>query len=317
MQNLKAAYFVLVVLFGLLFPIIPVLAEDTCGDKQITPPAQGLLQSIHVGRLGDMVSHQEQHSEQDEDATAMPERIPLADMSAAQISVEAGGYAHKALANPIKAHWPGTCTHTQWESSPWWRVNFKQPMIISAVQLASRDSNGDRLRHLNITVDDKVCASDITVGVSENVVVPCKGTGAQIKVQSSDTGFMTLCGFAAFGILAEDLPTKNEEKPCEVIPMYNSDFLQGTYVIDKPGTYVLQEDVVFEPITPNHMPLPNCTKYTQDNGYWLGFFAAIAVTANDVVIDLNKFSIGMSKKFLAFQRFFTVIQLGSKPFLFG
>mmetsp|Transcript_59228 Transcript_59228/g.117348 ORF Transcript_59228/g.117348 Transcript_59228/m.117348 type:complete len:745 (+) Transcript_59228:62-2296(+) len=313
----QLAHFVVVVLSCLLFSVVPVLAENTCRTKHSLydlQGSQGLLQHVQAAHLGASYAPQE-HSE-DADATTKPGRIQVAAMTASQISVIGGGSANKALANPTKAKWPGTCTCTQWSKNPWWQVNFMEPMAITAVELAARsDCCGDRLHHLNITLDHTVCASGVNVGQGETLMVPCVGAALRIRVQMIGEGYLSMCGFAAFGSPAPK--KKKKENPCEIIPMYSSDFLQGTYIIEKPGTYVLQEDVVFEPVTPDHLPLPNCTKYSKQKGYWLGFFAAIAITANDVVIDLNGHSIGMSKRFLFHQRFFTVIQLGSKPFLSG
>eukprot|EP01084_Bolivina_argentea_P259295 437478_1 len=51
--------------------------------------------------------------------------------------------------------------------------------------------------------------------------------------------------------------------------------------------------------------------------YCMGFFAAIAVESDDVTIDLNGFTMKMSKEFFIQQRFFMLIELGSKPFLSG
>jgi len=111
--------------------------------------------------------------------------------------------------------------------------------------------------------------------------------------------------------------TEHEENREKVVELRNNDFANGSYIITRPGTYVLQEDIVFEPATPGHFPLNRSTVYKQADGYWLGFFAAIVVTTSDVVIDLSGYSISMSFKFSVIQRFFSVIQLGSKPFLSG
>lgn len=112
-----------------------------------------------------------------------------------------------------------------------------------------------------------------------------------------------------------DAPRESqEEKNNEIVRLRNADFWDGTYIIQTSGTYILDEDITFEPQTPSMFPPLNHAVYSQDNGYWLGFFAAIAVSADDVVIDLNQKSIKMSYKFAVAQRFFSIIELGSKPF---
>ncbi|KAH8056977.1 hypothetical protein JL722_7202 [Aureococcus anophagefferens] len=57
-----------------------------------------------------------------------------------------------------------------------------------------------------------------------------------------------------------------------------------------------------------------CETYPPDRGFWLGFFAAISVAADDVVVDLNGHEIRSSREFLLRQRFFSIIELADKPF---
>jgi predicted transcriptional regulator len=52
-----------------------------------------------------------------------------------------------------------------------------------------------------------------------------------------------------------------------------------------------------------------------NNEYALGFFAAIAVQANDVSISLNGHSISQCREHALMQRFFAVIELASSPFI--
>lgn len=140
----------------------------------------------------------------------------------------------------------------------------------------------------------------------------------------------------------------------------NADFAYGTYIVDKPGTYRLTEDISFNPNSPAqltadvangtipgwvagalgwpspvdayHSGLPLFTQFlpggTSDfspggpmdaqydpAAYGIGFFAAIAVTADDVVIDLNGHTIEQSAEHALLQRFFAVIELADQPFI--
>ncbi len=52
-----------------------------------------------------------------------------------------------------------------------------------------------------------------------------------------------------------------------------------------------------------------------NNEYALGFFAAIAVQADDVSLFLNGYSIAQCREHALMQRFFAVIELASAPFL--
>lgn len=144
-----------------------------------------------------------------------------------------------------------------------------------------------------------------------------------------------------------------------VVTLDADDFKYGTYVIDKPGTYVLSEDISFNPNSaatlteaagdPNtswmagvlgwpspvdgyHAGMPLFTQYlpggTSDfspgglldaqydpAAYGIGFFAAIAITADDVVLDLNGHKIEQSAEHALLQRFFSVIELADQPFV--
>lgn len=98
--------------------------------------------------------------------------------------------------------------------------------------------------------------------------------------------------------------------------LYQKDFVDGTYLIGKPGYYVLKEDIVFNP-NPNddYRPREDQVKYKLP-GFVLGFFAVIAIYADGVYLDLNGFEIKASKEFTLQQRFFSIIELANAPFVF-
>lgn len=100
------------------------------------------------------------------------------------------------------------------------------------------------------------------------------------------------------------------------IPIYQKFFKYGTFRITKPGYYILKENIVFDPV--NQFP----TKEQQDiypqgkdGPYHLGFFAALTVETDDVIVDLNGFSIKQSKRHNLLQRFFSNIELANSPFI--
>lgn len=108
--------------------------------------------------------------------------------------------------------------------------------------------------------------------------------------------------------------------------LVKSHFVEGTLLIDSPGVYILEEDVVFDPHTPLFsgiskndvsFPDPASEKYPQKGGFFLGFFATIAVVTDNVTIDCNHKSLKMSPGFHKRQRFHALIELGSKPFISG
>ena len=105
-----------------------------------------------------------------------------------------------------------------------------------------------------------------------------------------------------------------------------SDFSSGSVVIDTPGTYVLQEDITFEPNAgiPFDSAQPEAYLFPTDaqrktgeyssDAFTLGFFAAIVVQADDVVIDLNGYRLEQSMMHALMQRFFALIEIASAPF---
>merc|ERR1719361_1674803 len=125
---------------------------------------------------------------------------------------------------------------------------------------------------------------------------------------------------------------RNEEEDTssmdDVIELYQSDFVDGTYRIKKSGTYKIMEDTEFDfnagdlydpnsgtswwPTTEQRDQYPG-TASTGDE-YYLGFIAGITVETDDVVIDLNGHSIAMSKALYYQQRFFSCIALKSVAF---
>ena len=93
--------------------------------------------------------------------------------------------------------------------------------------------------------------------------------------------------------------------------LYQEDFDAGTYLLDQPGYYILAEDIVFNP-DPDVLP----AKYNTP-AFSLGYFAVLAISANDVYLNLNGHSISASEEFALQQRFFSIIELANSPFIVG
>lgn len=105
------------------------------------------------------------------------------------------------------------------------------------------------------------------------------------------------------------------EEITHLVEQENFEF--GTFRIREPGIYKLLENISFSPNSDdNYFPTTEQNSlYPKENGYILGFFAAITVECNDVVIDLNGKLIEYSKIFNLRQRFGSIIELGSSPFI--
>ena len=88
------------------------------------------------------------------------------------------------------------------------------------------------------------------------------------------------------------------------------------------GTYRLAEDASFGPRADDDCFLPFFSRGADFDlaayppaAYYLGFFAAVTVEADDVHIDLNNHVLEQSKEFHLLQRFFNAIELGDRPFV--
>jgi hypothetical protein len=109
--------------------------------------------------------------------------------------------------------------------------------------------------------------------------------------------------------------------------LYQSDFDHGTHIISESGVYKLCEDISFAPNKPNldtasDEEIANAfDPCIQDeynvNEFSLGFFAALVVSAPDVTLNLNGYTIQQDASHALLQRFFAVIELASAPFIAG
>jgi len=117
------------------------------------------------------------------------------------------------------------------------------------------------------------------------------------------------------------------------IYLNQTDFDMGTYRIKVPGIYILNENITFSP-NKNIYDSTNCMDFKNvlDNfhpnypeqleqypnpPYQFGFFAAITVECDNVVIDLNNKIIEQSVIHYFHQRFYSNIELNSSPFING
>jgi hypothetical protein len=136
--------------------------------------------------------------------------------------------------------------------------------------------------------------------------------------------------------------------PIKIVSLRQSDFKNGTVIISK-DYYVhsdsdgvsqkvsgstsgfifrLEEDIKFDPNLPEpneegvwtgSSPKPG--QFTHAGGvydtaaYGIGFFAAIALSAKNVVLDLNGHTLEQGDSHYLLQRFYANIELGSSPFI--
>ncbi|KAL9182847.1 hypothetical protein ACHAXT_004126 [Thalassiosira profunda] len=102
-----------------------------------------------------------------------------------------------------------------------------------------------------------------------------------------------------------------------------ADFDQGTYVIDQAGVYKLCEDIVFGPKGPTaglSAAEAFDPSFTEEGAYdanefGLGFFAGLVIAADGVTLHLDGHRFEQSPGHALMQRFFSIIELASAPFL--
>ena len=100
----------------------------------------------------------------------------------------------------------------------------------------------------------------------------------------------------------------------EIIHINSDDFKNGTYRITKPGYYRLKENIVFEPNEKyNYFPRPEDERYNSP-AYILGFFSAICIETDHVILDLNGKELKFGSKFIIQQRYGSLIELANSPF---
>ena len=120
----------------------------------------------------------------------------------------------------------------------------------------------------------------------------------------------------------------NEDFP--KIRLRQKDFDKGTYRIRTPGIYWLSEDIEFSPnsniysnsdcetfpnVLDNFHPEPGQMNEYPTPPYQFGFFAAITIECDDVIINLNQYTIQQSRIHYFHQRFYSNIELNKSPFL--
>jgi predicted RNA-binding Zn-ribbon protein involved in translation (DUF1610 family) len=75
-----------------------------------------------------------------------------------------GGDASRAVdGNPSRNYFGDhSCTHTDEETTPWWRVDLQQRIAVTHVKIANRNSNGKRLCGFEIRIGDSLENNGIT-----------------------------------------------------------------------------------------------------------------------------------------------------------
>lgn len=104
----------------------------------------------------------------------------------------------------------------------------------------------------------------------------------------------------------------------ECIPLYQRDFANGTFLAETDDTcYKLAEDIVFDPAPWADYRASAVEPYNRIAAFRFDFFAAFAVSADGVTLDLNGKTLLQGTEHFVEQRFFALVEIGDRPFLRG
>ena len=102
------------------------------------------------------------------------------------------------------------------------------------------------------------------------------------------------------------------------IPLYQADFANGTFLATTDHVcYELQEDIEFDPAPWADYRASAVEPYASIPAFAADFFAAFAVSARGVTLDLNNYEIRQSVAHRLQQRFFAIIEVADRPFIRG
>ena len=104
--------------------------------------------------------------------------------------------------------------------------------------------------------------------------------------------------------------------------MKQKDFENGTVRITTPGIYILTENIIFNPNeeadflpTETQSEVKGIYPQNMSGPYHLGFFSAITIESDDVLLDLNGKTLSQSPNHNFQQRFYANIELANMPFI--
>ena len=101
----------------------------------------------------------------------------------------------------------------------------------------------------------------------------------------------------------------------KIIDISQKDFIDGPFVIKNPGYYKLSENIIFHPNKNNNGKPTQKQLETLPKAFNLGFFAAIIIDSDNVILDLNNKFVKQSLLFSVQQTFYANIQIGGSPFI--
>ena len=131
---------------------------------------------------------------------------------AKQSKTTQNGFATNAVDGRTSRHYyRGSCSHTDEETAPWWRVDLQQRIAVSHVKIANRDILGKRLCGFEIRIGDNLknngiknprCGVRQHISTNQDGIVSCepKVVGRYVTiVLPGENKILTLCEVEVYG----------------------------------------------------------------------------------------------------------------------
>eukprot|EP00112_Aurelia_sp_Birch-Aquarium-sp1_P010422 Seg2224.1 transcript_id=Seg2224.1/GoldUCD/mRNA.D3Y31 product=Fucolectin-1 protein_id=Seg2224.1/GoldUCD/D3Y31 len=125
--------------------------------------------------------------------------------AAVQSSTSHNGFASRAVDGNYKFHWSDkSCTHTNDEQDPWWRVDLEKEYIVTDITIINRGEHGERLKNIQAHVGNQlsnhrlnpVCHDRVRFASDgEAVRLQCNPPipGRYVAIQMYGKGILTMC----------------------------------------------------------------------------------------------------------------------------
>lgn len=137
-----------------------------------------------------------------------PVWLPLTGKATSQSSTGYGGSSSKAIDGNANTQWSGgSCTHTNLQNKPWWKVDLVEFHQMVAVEVTNRgDCCSDRLNPFDIYVDETKCASNLVLGAGQTKQFACFAKGKAVSIKAQQQTYLTLCEVRVKGFPVPFIP---------------------------------------------------------------------------------------------------------------
>jgi len=191
------------------FAYLTTAGNTPCNTRTFGNPFPGVKKQCAVLEQVKIKRKKKSFARRRAEITGLAYRRPTA-----QISTGWGGASSRAVdGNANGQYGAGSCTHTQRQNNPWWRVKLKNSgkgasQVVTQVKVFNRsDCCGNRLSKLEIWVGDKpywsgnrVCGPKVDVTGKSKLIKCPKIPGKFVFVVLRQVQLLVLCEVQVFGL---------------------------------------------------------------------------------------------------------------------